>query len=231
MAVPAAASFSPELFAFLRELREHNDRNWFKANKVRYEEVVLEPALQFVSDFAPRLEKISRHMVANPRPVGGSVLRVHRDIRFSRDKSPYKTHAAIHFRHETARSAHSPAYYLHLEPGNVFAASGVWHPDAESLAAIRAGIAADPVGWRRVTRGKRFAERFQLRGDSLKRPPAGYDADHPLIDDLKRKDFVAVGALDERAATSTGFLDEFTATSRASAPYLRFLCRALGLPF
>jgi uncharacterized protein (TIGR02453 family) len=227
----AAASFSPALFAFLRELREHNDRDWFKANKDRYEEAVLEPALRFVSDFAPRLERISRHMVANPRPVGGSVFRIYRDTRFSRDKTPYKTHAAIHFRHEEARSAHSPVYYLHLEPGNVFAATGVWRPERESLAAIRAGIAADPRGWRRVTRGKGFAEGFQLRGDSLKRPPAGFDADHPLIEDLKRKDFVAVAALDERSATSRGFLDEFTATSRASAPYLRFLCKTLGLPF
>jgi len=231
VAVAAAASFSPELFAFLRELRDNNDRDWFKANKARYEEVVLEPALQFVAAFAPRLEKISRHMVANPRPIGGSVFRIYRDVRFSRDKSPYKTHAAINFRHEAARSAHSPVYYLHLEPGNVFAASGVWHPDAKSLAAIRAGIAADPRGWRRITRGKGFAERFQVLGDSLKRAPAGYAADHPLIEDLKRKDFVAVAALDERAATSPGFLDEFTATSQASASYLRFLCNALQLPF
>jgi uncharacterized protein (TIGR02453 family) len=229
--VVATASFSPELFTFLRELRGHNDRDWFKANKARYEEVVLEPALQFVSDFAPRLEKLSRHMVADPRLVGGSVFRIYRDVRFSRDKSPYKTHAAIHFRHEAARSAHSPVYYLHLEPGNVFAASGVWHPDAGSLAAIRAGIAADPRGWRRITRGKVFAERFELRGDSLKRAPAGYDAEHPLVEDLKRKDFVAVAVLDERAAISPGFLDEFTATARASTPFLRFLCRALELPF
>jgi uncharacterized protein (TIGR02453 family) len=227
----AAPSFTPELFAFLRDLREHNDRDWFKRNKERYEEFVLEPALQFVEDFAPRLEKISRHMVADPRPVGGSVFRIHRDIRFSRDKSPYKTHTGIHFRHEEARTAHSPVYYLHLEPGNVFAGSGVWRPDGKSLAAIRARIAGDPSGWKRLVRGKAFAERFQLRGDSLTRPPAGYDADHPLIEDLKRKDFVAVAALDERTVTSAGFLDEFTATARASAPYLRFLCDALGLRF
>lgn len=225
------ASFSPELFAFLRELREHNDRDWFKANKRRYEELVQEPALQFVADFAPRLETISRHLVADPRPVGGSVFRIYRDTRFSRDKSPYKTHTGIHFRHEEARSAHSPVFYLHLEPGNVFAASGVWHPDPGSLAQIREGIAANPQGWRRITRAKGFAGRFVLGGDSLKRAPAGYDPDHPLITDLKRKDFVAVATLDERAATSAGFLDEFAETSRAAAPLVRFLCGALGLRF
>lgn len=225
------ASFSPELFAFLRELREHNDRDWFKTNKSRYEEVVQESALQFVADFAPRLDGISRHMVADARPVGGSVFRIYRDVRFSRDKSPYKTHAAIHFRHEAARSAHSPVFYLHLEPGNVFAAAGVWRPDTESLARIREGIAATPQRWRRTIRAPAFAARFQLGGNSLKRAPAGYDADYPLIEDLKRKDFVAVARLDEAAATSPGFLAEFTATARASTPFVRFLCRTLGLPF
>jgi len=227
----AAASFSPELFAFLRELREHNDRDWFRANKARYEEAVLEPALQFVADFAPRLEQISSHLVADPRPSGGSVFRIYRDTRFSRDKSPYKTHTGISFRHEAARSAHLPVFYLHLEPGNVFAGTGVWHPDTATLAALRAGIVTDPRGWRRVTRGKDFTGRFELRGDSLKRAPAGFDPDHPLIEDLKRKDFAAIAAFDERTATSPDFLDEFTATSQASAPYLRFLCRSLGLPF
>jgi len=173
--VVAVASFPPELFAFLRELREHNDRDWFRANRVRCEDAVLEPALRFVSDFAPRLGRISRHMVADPRPAGGSVFRIYRDVRFSRDKSPYKTHAAISFRHEEAR--------------------------------------------------------FELRGESLERVPAGYEADHPLIEDLKREDFVAVAGLDGRAATSPGFLDEFAATAQASAPYLRFLCNALQLPF
>lgn len=227
----ARAPFSPELFSFLRELREHNDRDWFKANKRRYEEVVQEPVLQFVADFAPHLEKISRHMVANPAPVGGSVFRIYRDTRFSRDKSPYKTHTGLHFRHEQSRSAHSPVFYLHLEPGNVFAATGVWRPDAPTLGRIREGIVAEPQRWRRATREKAFAERFQLRGESLTRAPAGYDPDDPLIEDLKRKDFVAVATLNERAACSPGFLEEFASTSRASAPYLRFLCDALGLPF
>jgi uncharacterized protein (TIGR02453 family) len=226
-----AASFSPELFEFLHELREHNDRDWFKANKPRYEELVQEPALRFVADFAPRLERISRHMVADPRPVGGSVFRIYRDTRFSRDKSPYKTHTGIHFRHEQARSAHSPVFYLHLEPGNVFAASGVWRPDPGSLARIRERIASDPQGWRRTVRAKAFSSRFELGGDSLKRAPAGFDPGHPLIGDLKRKDFVAVAALDERTATSAGFLDRFTETSRAAAPFVRFLCGALELPF
>jgi uncharacterized protein (TIGR02453 family) len=227
----SAPSFSPALFAFLRELREHNDRDWFKANKERYAEAVQEPALEFVADFAPRLEKISRHMVANPSPVGGSVFRIHRDTRFSKDKSPYKTHLGIHFRHEEARSPHSPVFYLHLEPGTVFAAAGVWRPDTAALVKIREGIAAEPERWRRTTRAKAFAGRFELRGDSLKRAPAGYQPDHPLIEDLKRKDFIAVATLSEEAACSAGFLDVFAENARASASYLRFLCDALGLPF
>jgi uncharacterized protein (TIGR02453 family) len=220
------ASFSPELFAFLRELRANNDREWFKANKARYEEAVQEPALQFIADFAPRLRKISPHFRADPRTVGGSLFRIYRDTRFSRDKSPYKTHTGIQFRHELARDVHAPGFYLHLGPDEVFVAAGIWHPDGQSLGKIRDAIVADPKRWQRVTRRD-----FRLGGDSLKRAPAGYDSEHPLIDDLKRKDFIAVVPLSEKRATSRGFVDEFAATCRSAAPFVRFLCEAVDVPF
>src|SRR6185369_3813459 len=105
--------FTRAAFAFLRELRDHNDREWFAANKQRYEKVVRDPALQFIAGFGPRLHKISPHLVADPRPVGGSMFRIYRDTRFSRDKSPYKTHLGIHFFHEKAKAAASvPGFYL-----------------------------------------------------------------------------------------------------------------------
>ena len=82
------AYFTSETFAFLRELSEHNNRDWFAANKKRYESEVRDPALRFISDFAPRLHRIAPRLVADPRPVGGSMFRIYRDTRFSRDKSP-----------------------------------------------------------------------------------------------------------------------------------------------
>jgi uncharacterized protein (TIGR02453 family) len=228
--VRAKRHFSPALFRFLKELRDHNDRDWFAENKARYVQDVQEPALEFVADFAPALESLSPHLVADPRPVGGSVFRIHRDTRFSKDKSPYKTHTGIQFRHEAAKDAHAPGFYLHLEPGRAFAIAGVWHPDGASLAKIRGTIAAEPDAWRKAVSGP-FAGTFELEGESLKRVPAGFDADHPLVEDLKRKDFVALSRLTERDVTRAGFADELAGRWRLTSPFMSFLCRALGLPY
>lgn len=231
MTATGTRSFSPALFSFLRELKANNDRDWFNANKARYEDVIREPALEFITDFAPLLEGISPHFLADARPAGGSLFRIHRDTRFSRDKTPYKTHTGIQFRHEAAKDVHAPGYYLHLEPRQVFVAAGVWHPDSAALGRIRGALDADPAGWRRATSGNAFRERFALSGDTLKRPPAGFDPEHPLIDDLKRKDFIAVAPLQQRAVTSAGFAEELAADCRAVSPLVSFLCEALGLPF
>src|ERR671918_1560675 len=152
MAETNQASFGPELFAFLAELRENNDREWFAANKHRYEEHLLEPAMAFVDAFAPRLRKISPHFRADSRPSGGSLFRIYRDTRFSKDKSPYKTNLGIHFRHEQAKDAHAPGYYLHIGPGEVCAGGGIWHPNTEAVTRIREAIVADPKRWKHATR-------------------------------------------------------------------------------
>ena len=133
---------TPSLFDFLRALKQNNDKVWFAENKQRYESVVREPLLKFITDFAIHLAKVSPHYEADPRKVGGSLFRVHRDIRFSPDKSPYKTHAGIQFRHESGKNVHAPGFYLHLEPDNVFTAIGVWHPDSETLGKVRDAIVA-----------------------------------------------------------------------------------------
>ena len=113
----------------------------------RYEDELLEPALAFIEDFGLRLHDISPHLVADARRQGGSLFRIYRDTRFSKDKSPYKTTAGIFFRHERSKDSHSPGFYLHLEPGSVFAGGGIWHADTKTSNAIREAIAADPDGW------------------------------------------------------------------------------------
>jgi uncharacterized protein (TIGR02453 family) len=227
----AERHFTPALFAFLRELAANNGREWFAANKPRYLEAVQEPALEFVADFAPLLETLSPHFVADPRPVGGSLFRIYRDTRFSKDKTPYKTHTGIRFRHETVTDVHAAGYYLHLAPGNVMVVAGVWRPDSPSLSKIRDAIAAGPEEWQAVVSEPGFASRYELAGESLKRPPAGYDPEHPAIDDLKRKDFVAVSPLAERDVTARAFPDRLAERWRAASPFMRFLCRALDVPF
>ena len=230
-AAKAKVSFSPDLFAFLTDLRANNDREWFAANKHRYESALLEPSLDFVADFAPRLERISRHFVADPRPSGGSLFRIYRDTRFSKDKSPYKTNAGIHFRHERAREAPAPGFYLHLSPGEVFAGGGIWHPDTATALRIREAIVEDPDRWRRVTRTGAFAKSFTLGGDSLKRPPAGFDPEHPFVDDLKRKDFFGWTKLTEEQATAPGFLAEYERLCKGVFPLVQFLCEAVDAPY
>ena len=224
-------SFRPELFTFLEELKANNDREWFAANKDRYEDDLLEPALAFINDFAPKLEKISPHFDADARPSGGSLFRIYRDTRFSKDKTPYKTNVGIHFRHELARDAHAPGFYLHLGPGEVFGGAGIWHPGTEAATRIREAIVADPERWRRVTRGGAFAKRLELGGDSLKRVPSWADAEHPFADDLRRKDFFGWAQLREDEVVAPGFVDEYARICRAAAPLVQFLCDALEVPY
>src|SRR3984957_12458756 len=223
------AHFSRDLFGFLEELRSNTRREWFEANRTRYERDVREPMLAFISDFAPRLRKISPKLIADPRPSGGSMFRIYRDVRFSPDKKPYKTHVAARFSHVMGRDVHAPGFYVHLEPSGVFAAAGIWHPDPATLATIRDFIVNHPAQWKKAINDAKFRQLCALEGDMLSRPPKGYDPRHPLIDDLKRKDFIAVTNLDLTDALSPLFIDRFTSACIAASPLMRFLTKALGL--
>lgn len=223
--------FNASLFQFLIDLRFNNDREWFQANKKRYESDVRDPMLWFIADVGPHLETVSKRFVADPRPRGGSLFRIYRDVRFSKDKSPYKTNVGVHFRHEVGRDVHAPGFYLHLEPGQVFVASGVWHPSGNALSKIRDAIVENPKAWQQATSSKAFRTIGSLGGDSLKRPPKGYEAAHPLIADLKRKDFIAHADFTEEQACAPNFMDVFTQTCHAFAPMTQFLTAALELPW
>ena len=217
--------FTPEVFAFLRELSANNNREWFAENKTRYEQRVRGPVLQFISDFGPRLAKISPHLVADPRPAGGSLFRFHRDTRFSRDKSPYKTHLGVHFFHDSGKKAPSvPGFYLHIAADECFAAAGIWHPDPAALSKVRDAIAAGDAEWKAVKRSK-----LPIEGGSLKRPPRGYASDHPDIEDLKRTDFVTSIKLQPRDLCSKSFLSDFAAHCKRMSPLVKFVTRSLGM--
>jgi uncharacterized protein (TIGR02453 family) len=228
--MPRKAYFTPAVFTFLSELRFHNDRGWFAANRERYLRDARDPMLRFIADFAPVLRKISPRLVADPRPVGGSLFRIHRDTRFSREKTPYKTNVAAHFRHEAGRDVHGPGYYLSLEPESVEIGGGVWHPEAEPLRKIRAAVARDPAGWRRAT-GTLAKRRLEWWGDALTRMPRGFPEDHPLSDLIKRKDFAVGTELRQADACSPGFMDRCAEVYRAMSPTMKQLARAVELPW
>ena len=147
---------------------------------------------------------------------------------------PYKTNVGIQFRHEAGKDVHAPGLYFHVEPGQLFLGSGMWRPDRDALTAVRTAIVDDPKGWRRVRDARRFRDRWQLGGDSLKRAPRGYPDDHPLIEDLRRTDHIAFSEFPARMVTDPGMIDEVVAHFRASSGYLRLmaleLVRELKLP-
>ena len=222
---------TPELFQFLAELRLNNERAWFQANKSRYESHVKQPLLEFIADFGDRLERVSPHFVADARANGGSMFRIYRDVRFSKDKSPYKTAAAMQFRHERGKDVHAPGFYVHLEPGSVFFGAGMWGPDSASLKRIRAAIDTGGQRWRGVLDDEAFASTFTLHGGGLKRAPKGYDPDHPLIEDLKRKHFIASAELSEDEACEPDFIEEVADLCGQASGFVRFLTDAVGLNF
>jgi uncharacterized protein (TIGR02453 family) len=229
-ASPAAfAGFGKPFFGFFSELAAHNERAWFEANKARYRADVVAPMVSFIEAMAPRLARISTQFVADARPNGGSMFRIHRDVRFAKDKRPYKEHAACQFRHAAGRNAHAPGFYVHLAPDEVIHGGGIWLPDAAALACIRGAIVADVAGWTKVVGAKRLTATFGgIAGDALKRPPRGFDAAHPHVEDLKRVSFFAMRQATPRAAAGAGFVDQVADSFAAAAPLMRFLCRALG---
>lgn len=221
--------FPVGLLPFLDELASNNQRPWFLEHKQRYENLVSNPALDFIAAMAGPLADISKHFEAIPRRSGGSLMRIYRDTRFGRDKTPYKTNLGIQFRHVRARDIHAPGFYLHIEPAEVFVGVGCWRPDRQALARIRQRIAAKPEYWQAMERDKTFAGEFSFSGDSLKRAPRGFDPEHPLIETLKRKDFIALKHFPARDIESPAFFESVSESFRKGLPLMRFLCDALEL--
>jgi uncharacterized protein (TIGR02453 family) len=219
--------FDRSLFQFLRDLKANNNREWFQANKARFEAEVKGPVLAFISAFAEPLAGINKHFRADPRPVGGSMFRINRDTRFSHAKEPYKLNAGAQFRHgQCTREVHSPGFYLHLEPGGCFASTGLWRPDPDSLHKVRERIVSHTRAWKALG-----AAGIEVGGDALKRVPAGFDPGHAFAEDLKLKDFYTHTPLTEKEVCAPDFLARFTGICQAHAPLAAFLTRALGLPW
>jgi uncharacterized protein (TIGR02453 family) len=221
--------FTPRFFEFFEELSRNNNRDWFIRNKLRYERDVREPMLAFIADFAPRLRKISPRFVADPRPSGGSMMRIYRNLRFSLDKTPYHINASSAFSHRDGAHFNSPSFYLSLSPAEAFAGVGVWHPHADTVAKIRDAIVARPAKWKAAINDRKFKARFEMMGDMLSRPPKGYSPTHPLIEDLKRKDFVGGTEFTRKEVCSADFMDLFATACASSAPFMKFLTEAMGL--
>jgi len=227
----AFSGFDADFRRFLRDLAGNNDREWFQASKARFQESVQEPMHAFIEAIEPRLKAISPHLTAVAKKVGGSMKRLNRDVRFSKDKSPYATEVGVRFLHEDGSKA-PVGCYLSVGADQVVLGAGYWQPEPPALARIRDAIVADPKRWQRARSDTAFRKTWgDLAGESLKRPPRGYDADHPCVEDLKRKDFVAFRTMPAKAIEERAFLGEAAKSYAASKPLLAFLCEALGMRF
>ncbi|MEM9346389.1 MAG: DUF2461 domain-containing protein [Planctomycetota bacterium] len=237
---PAFTGFGRKTQSFLKDLDANNTREWFAENKPRYESEFVAPALAFIAAMEPRLETISRQFMAIPAKQGGSLMRIYRDVRFSKNKSPYKTNIGIHFRHELAKDVHAPGYYVHIQPpsvGNDYGMTGsmlgvgIWQPPPEALKAIRERIRDKPNDWLAARDDKTFNKLLTIDGESLKRPPRGFDPEHPCIEDLKRKDFTAFKTLSVKDVSSAKLLETAEEAFSAAEPFMRFLCKAMGVEY
>ena len=218
--MPAQPYFTPELFDFLTRLKRNNRREWFQKNKERYDATIKEPSVRFVLGAAEPLQAISSHLRCDPK---SSLFRIYRDVRFSNDKRPYKTHVGMHFS-AGAKDAHAPGFYLHLEPGGCFVCGGIWQPARLPLLKIREAVAGKPEAWKKAVRGLTLSDE-----DKLSRPPRGFACDHPLIEDLKRKSFIALIDLTEDQICGPRFISDFSKAARKMEPLLAFLAGALGM--
>lgn len=223
--------FSNASFRFLRELKENNNRLWFEENKARYEADLKEPAQRLILAVGEKLGRVSEELRADPRGNGGSLFRIYRDVRFSNDKSPYKTAVGIQFRHSRGKDAHAPGLYLHIEPSGCFFGCGVWHPASPALKAIREHMVEDPKGWSRATVSGPFANTFELEGDSLTRMPRGFDPGHPLASEIRRKDFMGLAPVTAAEIKSDELPDRIIELGMIARPMMQYLCTALEVPF
>src|SRR6266436_3376117 len=219
------AHLPPELLEFLERLSKHNNRDWFEANKSAYESAVRDPLVSFVEAFGTQLRRISRQLVADASSSGGSISRIYRDLRFSKDRGPYKTEMALHFWHRGSKAGcQAPSYYLRIAPGECLGGGGVWQPDSATLKKVRDAIVRQPQSWQSV-----LDVGLPIEGKKLQRPPAGYPKDHRFAADLLRKSFLISQEFTDERVCSRTFLKDYTALCERMMPFMRFLTNAVGL--
>lgn len=225
------SGFKSPTVNFLQELSENNNRNWFTQNKQRYEADIFIPALNYISAMSAPLAKVSPQFNAVPKRIGGSLMRIYRDTRFSKDKTPYKTNIGIHFRHRLGKDMHAPGYYVHIDPNEIFIGIGTWHPPSDALLKIREYIVEYPKKWLAARDDKQFKKEFDLYGEKLKTAPRGFPKDHRLIEDLRWKDFIAVRNLNKSDIQNDNFIELSSRLFKTATPYMKFLCEAMGVPY
>jgi uncharacterized protein (TIGR02453 family) len=226
--LPPFDGFRPAALGFLRGLAANNERAWWAEHKAEYENDLRLPFAALLATLTEQLAKAKLPLRGDPF---GAQFRLHRDVRFSGDKRPFKTNAgAVLTRDGSKRS--QGLLYVHLDPEGCFTAAGFWHPEPPQLAAMRGAVAGDAAGWGKVMRALDKSGLALDREEALSRPPKGFDgAPAAVIEDLKLKNWVVRRPLAARAIGKPALVDEIMGLALAAAPLLRFGWAALeGVP-
>ncbi len=218
---PPFEGFPADTLSFLRSLKRNNNRTWFNNNKARYVENVKFPMETFLYHLRERLLRTIPGLDIDPRK---SMYRIYRDIRFSKDKSPYKTHQAAAFTFSGGHRNHDPGFYLHIEPGNVFIGGGWWMPDPSKLKILRAALAEGYPEFRKILARKKFKSMFgSLEGEKLSRVPRGFEAGHPAQDLLRYKQFLVSTTIPAERILDKSFLRKAADVFGTMEPFVRYL--------
>jgi uncharacterized protein (TIGR02453 family) len=233
IAASTFAGFSPDAIDFLAELAQNNDRAWFQPRKADYERLLKRPMEQLCVALDERFRSAGIPLSADPAK---SPFRIYRDVRFSKDKRPYKTAAAASFGwagdgpeaagRSHAQNVHASGGYFHLQPGEIYVGGGVWHPEPSWLKGFRDRIVADGDGFRAIVEAPAFREMFGSvsdDGESLKRVPTGYPADHPAADLLRKKNVTFGRRLSDAEATSPDLPSVIVESFAVGTPLMRYL--------
>lgn len=213
-----ARPISPKYYPFFKELRENNNKPWFEQNKDRYNEIKEEFVL-FMTDFIDRIKTLEELPPLEPKKT---VFRIYRDVRFAKDKTPYKTHIASVI--DRGRDWHTKCgFYIHIEPGNSFVGGGAWEPSKEALKAIRQEIDYNPSELMAVLNSPAFVSNYgRISGDKLKTTPKDYDAAHPQIELLKHKQYLFSRKFSDNEVVDKNFMNELVSCYEAALPFFNY---------
>jgi len=216
------ATIKPSNFEFLKLIKKNNDRDWFNANKERY--LTELKNIELVAD--ELLIEMNKHDVIETVSGKKSLHRIYRDVRFSKDKTPYNSHWGGGFKRAT--KARRGSYYFHLKPGNSFVAGGFWGPEPADLKRIRDEFAYDAKSFRAILKNKNFVNTFgSLKGEQIKTTPKGFDADDKAIDLLRYKQFLIIKKFTDKEVLSADFVRTLNTTFKQMRPFLDYMSDVL----
>ena len=223
---PPFEGFPTECLTFFKKLKKNNNREWFAQHKDEFETFAKFPMQCFIAELAHHFQNFAPEFDMNPKR---SIFRIYRDTRFSKDKTPYKTHIAAHFvLRGKPKGLEGSGYYLHIEPGEVFLGGGIYMPEADQLKKIRHAIAANSQEFLSVAESKILKKRFgKLDGEKLQRIPKGYEQEHPMAEWLKLKQFFVGVTLSDDVCLKKNFVRQAADIYKEATPLINFLNGAL----